>query len=211
MEKFNGNYLFRDDFNHKQLNQRYRFLRTVRSDWYNLTTKPSSLTLQLRPETCAGKENPSFVGFHQPHLFGYAATSMSFTANEENEKSGLLVFQNEHSYYFLCKSIKDGVPVVELYKGTELVTRKQLPLKETDNIQFKIAAKGSEYAFYYAITENNWLLIADHVDGKYLSTKTAGGFVGAVYSMYTTANGKQSANTASFNWFEIKNEDSIYK
>lgn len=211
IEPFNGNYLLRDEFNTQQLNQRYRFLRTVRSNWYNLTTKPGSLTLQLRPETCAGKENPSFIGFHQPHTNGYAATSFNFTATAENEKAGLLVFQNENSYYFLCKSMKEGKPVVELYKGTELVTSKVLNENSNSTIQFKIKAKGSEYAFYYAVKDNNWQLMADHADGKYLSTKTAGGFVGAVYSLYATSNGKTSSNTVDYNWFEIKNEDSIYK
>jgi len=50
----------------------------------------------------------------------------------------------------------------------------------------------------------------DNVDGKYLSTKGAGGFVGNLYAMYATSDGKPSANKAVFDWFECKNMDDVY-
>lgn len=209
-EPFNGNYFFHDEFNSNNLNIRYQFLRTVHNQWYNLTYKPGSLRLKLRPETCDGKGNPSFIGFHQPHLKGHAATSLSFVPKSENEKAGLLLFQNEQTYYYLCKSIRDGKPAVELYKGTELVNSKILDEKHK-NIDFKIEAKGHQYAFYYALKKDKWQLLLDNADAKYLSTKSAGGFVGCLYSMYTTSNGKISDNVAAYNWFEIKNDDDVYK
>lgn len=210
-ETFNGNYLFRDDFDSNKLNIRYQFLRTVRSDWYNLTNKPGFLSLNLRPETCAGKDNPSFVGFHQPHLKGHAATSLNFIPTAENEKAGLLLFQNEKTYYYLCKSIKDGRPVVELYKGAELVTTKIIRSKIKKNIFFKIEAKGETYAFYYASKKNKWQVLLDDADATYLSTKSAGGFVGCLYTMYATSSNQPSNNIAAYNWFEVKNDDDVYK
>ena len=210
-EPFNGNYLFRDEFDSNNLNIRYQFLRTVRDQWYDLANKPGSLTLKLLPETCEGKGNPSFIGFHQPHLKGHAATSLNFAPKAENEKAGLLLFQNEKTYYYLCKSIKEGNPVVELYKGAELVSTKILTGKNSQPIYFKIEAKGDRYAFYYAQNENKWRLLLDNADAKYLSTKSAGGFVGCLYSMYATSNGKPSANVAAYNSLEIKNDDDVYK
>lgn len=210
-ESFNGNYLFRDDFNSADLNIRYQFLRTVRTQWYNLTDKPGSLTLQLRPETCDGKGNPSFVGFHQPHLKGHAATTLKFIPTAENEKAGLLLFQNEKTFYFLCKSVKDGNPVVELYKGAELVSSKPLNGRNSNDIYFKIEAAADKYAFWYATKKGKWQLLLDNADAKYLSTKSAGGFVGCMYSMYATAGDKESNNSAAYNWFEVKNTDDVYK
>ena len=210
-EPFNGNYLFRDEFSVDKLNIRYQFLRTVRSQWYNLTDKPGSLTIKLRPETVDGKANPSFVGFHQPHLKGYASTSLSFAPKEANEKAGLLLFQNEKTYYYLCQSVKEGKPVVEVYKGSELITSKTPGSKAGAEVFFKIEAKGDHYAFFYAVKKNVWQILLDNVDAKYLSTKSAGGFVGCIYGMYATSNGKTSGNTAVYNWFEVKNEDEMYK
>jgi alpha-N-arabinofuranosidase len=207
-EKFNGNYHFRDEFKNTNLNVRYNFLRTVKEKWYNVAD--GALTLNVRPETCAGRSNPSFIGFHQPHLKGYAATSIRFTAAIENEKAGLLLFQNEKNHYFLCKSIKDGKQEVQLYKGDSLIASRIINVSK-NGLQLKAEAKNSKYAFYYADKKDNWQLLMDNVDGKYLSTKGAGGFVGCLYTMYATSNGKPSNNKAVFDWFECKNDDDVYK
>jgi alpha-N-arabinofuranosidase len=209
-EPFNGNYLFRDEFDKDRLNIRYSFLRTVKESWYSLKDVPGSLTLRLRPETATGKSNPSFVGFRQAHIKGYAATALRFTANAENEKAGLLVFQNEKNHYYLCQSIKAGQQVVELYKGDSLLLSKAVKIKKGKEIFFKAEAKGDQYAFWYAVQKNKWMLL-ETLDGKWLSTKTAGGFVGCMYALYVTSNGKPSTNTASLNWLEAKNDDDAYK
>lgn len=209
-EPFNGNYLFRDEFSNKTLNTRYRFLRTVRDQWYDLLSKPGSLTLKLRPETCAGKDNPSFVGFNQPHLKGYSATSLRFTPKAGNEKAGLLLFQNEKTYYYLCKTMRGDKQIVALYKGTDLVASEALN-GSNKNLFLKIEASGDRYSFYYGLQKNEWKLLQSNADARYLSTKTAGGFVGCVYAMYATSEGKPAENSAAYDWFEIKNDDDVYK
>jgi alpha-N-arabinofuranosidase len=219
-EKFSGNYYFKDDFNSKELNTRYSFLRTVREQWYNLKEKPGALTLKLRPQTCSGTENPSFIGFHQPHLKGYAAVAVNFNATGENEKAGLLIFQSEYHYYYLCKSISDGKPVVQLYKGPgnkeakkepELLASQILNLKEKEDLQFKIEPNGGSYSFYYTVKKGKWIVLKSGLDGKFLSTKEAAGFVGSMYAMYVTSNGKPSSGSAFYNWFESKSDDDVYK
>lgn len=210
-DPLNGNYFFQDDFKNKAINIRYRFLRTVRHQWYNVDAKKGSISIQLRPETCAGTGNPSFIGFNQPHINGYAATSLSFSAKKENEQGGLLVFQNEEKYYYLCKSVKNNKPVIELYKGNSLMISKEITSVKKETIFFKIEAEGDKYNFYYALKKGDWILLQDDVDAKWLSTKSAGGFVGCVYAMYATSNGEITKNTANYNWFEVKNNDEIYR
>ncbi|MET0634531.1 MAG: glycoside hydrolase family 43 protein [Chitinophagaceae bacterium] len=209
-ERFNGNYLFRDDFNKEELNLRYRFLRTVREKWYDLSSTKGSLTLKLRPETADGKDNPSFVGFSQPHLKGSASTALRFTAAAENEKAGLLLFQNEKTYYYLCKTRKGDDQVAALYKGAELIASEKLADADQE-IYFKVQANDSTYSFFYATKKNKWIPLLENADAKYLSTKSAGGFVGCVYAMYASSEGKPSDNTARYDWFEIKNDDDVYK
>lgn len=210
-EKFNGNYLFKDNFNNSNLNLRYQFLRTVTENWYDLSANTGKLTINLRKETCSGRSNPSFIGFHQPHLKGYAATAMQFNPAAENEKAGLIVFQNERHFYYLCQSVADGKPVVQLYKDSILVTSIPLNIKKNKNICFKIEASNDKYSFYYSIQKNKWNAVQENVDGKFLSTKEAGGFVGCMYALYATSNGIASVNKASYDWFEVKNAEEVYK
>ena len=210
-EKFSGNYYFRDEFDKAELNMRYSFLRTVRQQWYSAIDKPGALSIQVRPETCSEKSNPSFIGFRQAHLKGYAATSLNFTATAENEKAGLLIFQSEKNYYYLCKSVKEGKAVVELYKAQELLASETIEPKTDKDIFFKIEARMDKYAFYYTLKKDKWKLLLDNADGKFLSTKGAGGFVGCMYAMYATSNGKASTNTAQYNWFESRSNDDVYR
>jgi alpha-N-arabinofuranosidase len=219
IEKFNGNFLFNDDFSNSALNNRYSFLRTVREKWYSVNN--GKLALQLRAQTCSGNENPSFVGFRQPHLKGYAATAMSFAAETSNEKAGLLIFQSEHYYYFLCQSKdENGKPVMQLLKGPgnknnskkpEIIASVPIKLKKKKDLFLKIEANGNTYSFFYTSKKGNWQLLKSNVDGKFLSTKVAGGFVGSFYALYATSSGEISTNKVFYNWFECKSDEAVYK
>lgn len=213
---FSGNLYFKDEFKNNVLNPRFIFLRDPENNLYSLSAKKGYLTLPLKPQTVSGKENPAFIGFRQQNLKGYASVSIIFNAVSENEKAGLLIFQNETHHYFLCKSAENNESVVQLYKSViktgespELMASQKL--NSNKELQLKIEAKGDKYAFYYAEKKNNWILLKDNVDGKFLSTKVAGGFVGSLYALYGTSAGKQSNTVARFNWFEYKGNDDIYK
>ncbi len=219
-DKFSGNYFFKDNFKSTVLNTRYSFLRTKREDWYSLSPQRGKLSVQLRPQACNGTENPSFIGFRQAHLKGYAATELNFSAASENEKAGLLIFQNEHHYYYLCKSVQDGKSVVQLFRGAgnqnkqaapELIAVQLLSSKEEKGLKLKIEAAGDQYNFYYAGSPKKWKLLKGGLDAKFLSTKFAGGFVGSMYAMYATSDGKPSTNKAVYNWFEAENMDDVYR
>lgn len=210
-ERFNGNYTFKDDFSNKTLNLRYRMLRTPRSTWYSLSSHPGYLVLDTRPETCMEPANPSFIGFHQPHLKGEVTTSLYFNARSEKEKAGLLLFQNDKAHYFLALSNKAGINQIELWKGRDLVASAPLTSKKNKPVFLRIEAKGDYYTFSYSLSGKKWNLLKDRVDARELSTKTAGGFVGCLYALYTTSNGDPSTNKARFDTFEVINKDDIYK
>ncbi len=213
---FSGNLYFKDDFNNKLLNPRFVFLRNAENNLYSLSAKKGFLTLPLKPSAVSGNENPAFIGFRQQNLTGHASTGIDFNPASENEKAGLLIFQNETHYYFLCKSTVKNNPVVQLFKSetkagenAELLATQQL--NTTKEIQLKIEAKGKNYAFYYAEKKNKWVLLKDNVEGKFLSTKIAGGFVGSMFALYGTSAGKETNNICRFNWFEYKGDDEVYR
>lgn len=76
----------------------------------------------------------------------------------------------------------------------------------------KIESRGSEYFFYFSRDGKNWIYITKaRMDAKFLSTKTAGGFVGSMYALYATSLGIESNSKVYFNWFESKSNDDLYK
>ena len=50
-----------------------------------------------------------------------------------------------------------------------------------------LAARGDRYDFAYAVPGRAWRTLHADADGTILSTKTAGGFVGAVFGVYAVS------------------------
>lgn len=211
--KLNGNFTYKEDFETDKLGYHWMFLRTLNETWYNLKEKEGTLTIKTRPETISGTKNPSFIGYRQQHLKGSASVTLDFSTQVSNEKAGLVAFQNETHYYYLCKSFENGRPVVQLLKANEkkvtIIASADLP-ETTTTIQLRIEANVDNYNFSYAIG-NDWKILAEKIDGKYLSTKVAGGFVGVTIGMYTSSNGKESTNKAYFDSFTYIGNDDVYK
>jgi xylan 1,4-beta-xylosidase len=212
----NGNFIFKEHFETDKLSYDWMFLRTPHEVWYSLEKRKSFLTLKLRPQVCSELVNPSFIGRRQQHLNGYASTALDFNAGSENEKAGLLIFQNEFHFYYLCKSIHNGKSVVQLFKSgikskcpMELIAENEL-LPNDKMIKLKIEAKGSTYSFHYA-PHDEWRLLQDNVDARFLSTREAGGFVGCVYALYATSMNQPSMNEVHYDWFEYCSDDDFYK
>jgi len=206
---FNGNRSFKDAFSNRALNPRYVVLRNPAPNLYQL--EKGKLVLPLKPVTCNEKENPAFIGFRQQHVKGNATTVVNFTPTNDNEKAGLLIFQNEQHYYFLCKSIANGQPVVQLWKSgadknaNELLASHELALNGP--LQLRITAHGDNYSFAYSLSNNLFIPLKKNVNGKFLSTKEAGGFVGSLFALYATSNGQPTQTIAAYDWFEYKGND----
>lgn len=208
----NGNFGYTMTFD-KGLDLSMLFLRTVDSSSFK-TSKANGLTLKLKPETISEMGNLSFVGKRQQHLYSTAETEVRFSPKSDNEKAGLVIFQDERHFYFVAKSKTDGKDVVQLFKSKdktlELVT--EVPLTASvGKVNVKIQSEGALYSFYYSTDGKNWNLLKDQVDGKFLSTKAANSFIGCVYGLYATSSGEKSENAASFKYLKYKGDDPMYK
>lgn len=205
--KYSGNYTLKEEFDAAELSFEWLFLRTPREKWYDISE--GSLQIKTRKESVSNLENPSFIGYRQQHSKGSVSAEMVFNTSKENEKAGLVAFQNNAYFYYMCKSVSKGKPVIQLFQSSEnsmkLLIEK--PLQADTSLKLKIEAKGATYHFLYAEENEDFKTLQQNVDARFLSTKQAGGFVGTIYGMYTTSLGKESSNTAQYNWFEIINSD----
>ena len=211
---FTGNFVFHDDFSNRPLDHRFIFLRTPMEKWYSTTEKRGALSMRLRPETVSGTENPSFIGFRQQHHEGSATVALDFIPAASNEKAGLVIFQSEKHFYYLCKSVDKDKAVVQLFRSGENDEMELLLSKEMYNIHQKIflriEPKKTIYSMSWSTDNKKWELLMD-VDAKFLSTETAGGFVGSVFGLYATSMGKESKSKAHFDWFHYEGKDEVFK
>ena len=216
-----GNFRTRDDFDSPELNRNWVFLRTPHDRWFDLSTKKGFVTLKLRPETCSGEMNPSFLGRRQEHLRCSASAGLLFTPHAENEKAGLVVFQNERHFYFICKSLEKNGEAIQVYSsdssGTSadgMLLVASVPIAKDEGgkeVMLKIDATEGLYSCSFAFDERHWTLLKDSMDAKFLSTKVAGGFVGCMFAIYATSDKETSTNAASYDWFEYSGDDEVYK
>ena len=221
-----GNFKLKYNFDKDKLDNDWVFLRTLRQKWYDLTDRKDYVTIKVRPETCSGKMNPSFLGHRQQHLTCTASTSMDFSPKSENEKAGLLIFMSETRFYFICKSIENNKPIIQLYRSMdssivndqmELLASKEISEEENKtDLNLQIKADRDVYSFYYSFTKNDdenvdWNLLKDNVDAKYLSVKIPKDFTGCIFALYATSMGKQSNSTAAFDYFEYSGDDAVYE
>jgi alpha-N-arabinofuranosidase len=190
-------------------------MRTLDKSWYSLSKK-QGLTLKLKPETVMEMSNPAFIGKRQQHLYSTAETELDFTPKSDREKAGLIIFQDEGHFYFVAKSMSQGKAVLQLYKSKpkekDMELLAEVPLTNpSGKTGVRITSKGDTYSFQVSTDAKNWTLLKDNVDGKFLSTKVAGGFIGCVYGMYATSSGEPSSNSASFSYLKYQGDDPMYK
>ncbi len=210
-----GNFTFTDSFDASALAYHWYFLRTVKDPWYSLEEKAGYLSVNTRPETISGKSNPSFVGHRQQHQTFSAETTLEFEPKNVNEKAGIVAFQNESHYYFIALSLEGDQKVIQLIKGTEngeeIVASEKLEKANINTVNLKISSDVTTYSFHYSEDGENWKVLKDGLDARYLSTKVAGGFVGVTLAMYTSSNGKDSDNKAYFGEFIYDGNDAMFE
>jgi xylan 1,4-beta-xylosidase len=207
--QYSGNFSFKDDFDAPSLAKNFIFLRTPQTTWYELAN--GTLKMEVRPQTASELTNPSFIAHRQQHHKGSVSVAIEFTAQNEDEKAGLVAFQGEQNHYAFVKSIVNNKPVIELLKASPdgYQQLQSEALSSDDKLELKIDFNNEYYRFLYAVNDE-WKILLDSVDGTYLSTKTAGGFVGTTLAMYATSNGQPSGNYASFDWYAYEGNDTVF-
>lgn len=222
---YSGNIYYRDEFNKRELDKNWMFLRTPHLKWYDLQKQKGFITLKLKPEMCSGKSNPSFLGYRQQNIKCSALVSVKFNPENRSEKVGLIIFQNEDHFYFVCKSIQDDQPAIQLYKSVARDSLGNMDLIESvllnqienaKQLNLMITSDDKHYSFSYSFVEKpeekkDWISFDTKLDAEFLSTHVAGGFVGCVFGIYATSSNRPSDNDAQFDFFEYRGDDEIYK
>jgi alpha-N-arabinofuranosidase len=188
-----GNFTVRDEFDGPALAPYWQFVRTPSEPWHDFTTTPGALTIRARSEDLGRRGQASFIGRRQQHANAVASTSMVYWPERSGDKAGLVAFQNDAFYFFLGVALgADGRPVVQVeqhsvvagVETTKVIASRPLSGPAAAPLGLKIEARGAQYDFYYAIGSGTWTLLSGDADGRILSTRVAGGFVGAMFGMY---------------------------
>lgn len=187
----NGPLAVREEFDRRELPPAWMQMRNPRERWHSLSG--GRLRLKARPVGLGDFANPSLLARRQQHMNATATTRVSFEPRREADEAGLVALQNDEYYYFLAVGSENGRRVVRLKRragsgdpaGGKIVA--SAPLPPSGAVSLRITARAGEYDFAYAGRDGRWLVLRSGEDGTILSTKTAGGFVGAVFGLHAYA------------------------
>jgi alpha-N-arabinofuranosidase len=186
-----GAFAVHDDFRGTALPFHWMEMRNPQGRWWRLAG--GTLRLQGRPVRLGDNGNPSFLARRQQHMNAVATTELRSCPAADGEEGGLAALQNDDFWYLIAVTRSGG--------ATRLVLKKragagdpaagaivaEAPFACSGPVRLRVEAKGPLYAFSYAHRGGPWRTLGAAQDGTILSTRTAGGFVGAVFGLYAYA------------------------
>jgi alpha-N-arabinofuranosidase len=189
MQPTSGNFEFKDDFNSLPLDYSWIYIRTPQKTFY--TINDGKLIITPLPVNIEEQKSPSAVFRRQQHTSFEVETQLEFSPKKVGDFAGFTLFQNEAFHFVFGKTIINGVEslVVNRVEKSK-TTLASIPLKDneiTSTIKLKIAGKGHYYDFLYSLDGQNWKMLVANADGANLSTRHAGGFIGACIGLYATS------------------------
>ncbi|HHV11645.1 MAG TPA: glycoside hydrolase family 43 protein [Clostridiales bacterium] len=159
----------------------------------------------------------SFLGRRQQHINFEAAVKIIFRP-EDKECAGLVILQNDaHQLRLECSKGDGGRIFVScIATRTQIENGKQY-YKETcmgsvqvdagnneNALILKIQGEETDYSFYAGLSGDELKLVAEKVDGSFLGSETAGGFVGAYIGMYASGVTETKEKYAAFDYFDYQ-------
>jgi alpha-N-arabinofuranosidase len=183
----------RYEFDEARLGPEWMMMRNPREQWHSL--RGGALRLRARPAGLGDFANPSFLGRRQQHMFAAASTAVRFQPRKPGDKAGIVAIQNDEYWYLLSVAGGQEGPEIRLERragpndpaGGSRLASAPLPRRLQGPVHLRIRARGGAYDFEYAIRPGQWRSLRKGEDGKILSTRVAGGFVGSVFGVHAYA------------------------
>ena len=180
----NGPFTLREEFDGSALGPHWMMMRNPRETWHRLAN--GALTLTPRAAGLGDNANPSFLARRQQHQVASASTLVEFTPTG-GAQAGLAALQSDDYWFAIAvagspreirvtRRAGPGDP-----KAGTLVARAPAP---EGRIRLRIRGDRDRYRFDYAPERGEWRTLHADADGTLLSTRTAGGFVGAVFGPF---------------------------
>lgn len=190
-----GTFTVRESFDRATLGPEWMMMRNPRERWYSLSANRGALTLDARPVALGDNGNPSFLARRQQHANASATTTLRFTPSRLGDEAGIVALQSDDYWYALTIGGSRERPTVRLAvragpddpaRGRTLAEAPS-PVAAGRPLDLRITARGDRYDFAFAPTGGRWTTLKADADGTILSTKTAGGFVGAVFGLHAVS------------------------
>ena len=193
-----GDFNITDVFETAELPYYWMTPRVPKSKWHSLDDGQLQI-MDIGAGLGTGKQ-PTMLGRRQQHLYATATTKIDQLPTAAGTETGLTAFQSDDYFYALgvTRDVDEGHTIQLRRKAGgnyptngKVIASRALPNDVSLPLYLKIEAKGDAYDFAYSVDNKSWVDLENDLDGKILSTRTAGGFVGAVFGLYVQSPGSE--------------------
>jgi len=187
-----GAFHVRDDFAGPTLARYWLQIRATDTSWHHVSR--GALALDARPVAIGGTGQVSYLGRRLQHHWATAETAVTFAPGHDGDRAGIAVVQDTEHFYALSLARSATGTVIALEKrdgqaepgdGVRLASA---PYAGT-SVRLRIVLRGDACDFLYAGADGVWHVLAKDLDATILSTKHAGGFIGATVGPFARAGG----------------------
>lgn len=187
-----GNFTWRDDFDGLQLKADWIRVRTSDIQWSELDPVSESIRLLALPVSLQEKSQPAYLARVQQHLEFSASTRMELPMTT-TVVAGLVIFQSSDFNYFVgVQKTGAGYTVVleEVREGVvSTLASAEFPAS-TRYVVLGMQQHKDNLRFFYRLEDSGESRLIADVDAKLLSTRVAGGFVGATIGIHARKVGQ---------------------
>jgi alpha-N-arabinofuranosidase len=177
---------FYDSFDSETLAYDWTFLKTPLKSWYSLSVKPGALAVEPLKEALSSEKNSSFIGYRQKDKSFKSGVTLKLP-EKEGVSAGLALYQNETANLFCGVRLEDGLYRIFVEKASqgsiENIYETSLDQVESGEISISVSGNESIHSFSYSLSGDAYTELPE-IDGHFLSTHEAGGFVGVVMGPY---------------------------
>lgn len=191
---------FKTDFKESVLSKQWNFIRTPRSDQWELKNRLGWLTLRLGPEQLTGDGQPGFLGIRVTQPSFRAETRVDFQPWDESGCAGLAILRSPTACFLLVIERKGEDRVASVYQGIDL--RALMTIPGQGPIDLSMDLKNNLLTFSVREQSGEWKALLQELDASTLSTDEGGRFTGSMIGLYGSSRGKISEESSSFDFFD---------
>lgn len=197
---------FHDDFDGKELNSDWSFVRNLEKSRWSLTERTNFLRLKGLTATLDDLEvAPVFVGRKISQNNFEATAEIDFQPKRENESAGIVLRQNERAHYEF--GIRKKGSERELFLRFVMGSNRNIPVTfpiPNGAVKLKIRGFPNYYRFSFAFGTDEFTEIGG-VETKYLADEK-GSLQNVKIGLYTSGNGIESTTNADFDAFDFNDK-----
>ena len=179
-----GDFAIKDDFHERVLAPSWISPRTLPGNVASLTAAPGRLTVWASDDTLSGKSHPAFLARRVQHSDFAVTTVLSRVPS--GASAGLAAFQSEgyHIYWGARLTPSGWELFAERVVNSKVDIAARTVVGNVPALGLRMGFKGGRAVFSYSPDTIHWVPVTDSIDASFLTTRVAGGFVGAVVGLH---------------------------